>query len=158
MRKAVLVLVLLSGPLAGCMTSGCISVDLTADKALPVETWLDRNNIGAVHRIQGIYRSDFEFSTLTVDFDGDLRDLPTGFTLFDYCIGFADEVCYNEISRSTASRGYFLGKVAHFGFLDAVVRFDGPASLEEACPMGHITVLRLIQAGRIESPQRSPSQ
>ena len=145
-------MLLLSLVLVRC-ASGCNLEASKTDKGLPIETWLDNDSVQALHRIQGIYRADFELSKLTVNYEGDLRELPTSFTPFDYCLGFKDKGCFDEISRLTASRGFFSGKVSNFGFLDVVVSFDGPGAIEEACPMGRITVVRLIQAGSIESPQ-----
>jgi hypothetical protein len=130
-----------------CTTTSCSS--LAGDTSLPIETWIVAGDTQELHRIQGIYSADFELSKLTVNYQGDIHDLPASSSPFDYCVGFLNRTCYERVTRDTKAVGSFAGRIGNFGFLDVVVEFEGEAPNELLCTMGVITIVRVIQAGSI---------
>lgn len=98
-----MVTILASGTLLHCATQRCPA--FSSDIAMPIESWI-KDDTGApqsLHRIQGIFSGGFELSKLTVDYNGKLKDVVTGSTILDYCVGFESAACYERVRRSTVA-------------------------------------------------------
>jgi hypothetical protein len=112
--------------------------------------------VGSVHRIQGIYRAAFEVSgKISVLYAQPVEELGY-FNGTDFCASVVSEKCYDDLKRGTKAIGSFAHKFWYFGFVDVVVRYDGPAPADDNCPFGQVTILRIIQADPI-ARSKSPA-
>lgn len=109
----------------------------------------DPENVEETYRVAGIYRGGFELSHLAVYSEEPPATIPS-FTPFDFCLGVAP-ICQKTFRRATRVEGALASRYPYFGVIHAVVKYEGPREWGEDCPLGHITVLRLISVEREDS-------
>jgi hypothetical protein len=115
---------------------------------MPVETNFV-SEAGSVHRIQGIYRAAFELSgKISVLYSQPVEELGY-FNGTDFCASVVSDQCYGDLKSGTKAIGSFAHKFWYFGFVDVIVRYDGPAPAADGCPFGRVTILHIIQANPI---------
>lgn len=100
--------------------------------------------VGEIYRVQGLYRGAFEVSRLLPVSESEIQTLDQVHREepLDYCVRVAP-ACSPMLGRLTKAEGSHAQSYDYFGWVDALVRYDGVVE-GSGCPMGEILIVRLV--------------